>query len=519
MKKKVLMKRKECRDCLFDEMVFKMEPSSNVINKKLNSKELLISFSLFLIFVFGILILTGTINSGIHLIDDHEFYTIGNILQEHGFRNGLIQSMRNDYAIRFRPFYSFTRTIGVYLFATNTVLWSICKGIEISISMFFFYVFARLMNTNQFFSALFSLLILLGEQSAIWWRLGPQESLGIMLFSAAMLSTYYLSKKRNALSVFIFILILAILSLQKETFCISMPGFFILLLALECFWSSKKESWKTILWEFCKKHSIEIILLAVIFFTEIYIIVFDTGLDTLGHAGFHSDMTIVNYIMGIYASYTYGCLPYAPLIVIAAALLVKSTMKRGVFSKGEICEMLFVIFLFAPQQISYAKTTMHERYLIPWVVSVFYLIIIIGCRMIGSNKRLKISMGCILFLFTGFFFSRAVISANDFAQKGRDLQQCIEYVVDHTEEDDSMIAISGGEPDVAFNIIFKYEYSYQDCGILADYEDNLVEVGTADILIGETGQLYSILDEAKLSLDDYTVFQTANYEVGIKGRR
>lgn len=486
-------------------------------NKELNLKESILVGAFIIVTVFLFLGLTGTINSGLHLVDDHEFYVIRERLENGGFLSAYVNTVKSDMTSRFRPLYYFFRVVGVCMFGTNAVAWSICKGIEISLCMLFLYMFARMLNINPFFSAMFGILTLLGEQSAVWWRLGPQESLGMLLFSMAMLVTYFLSKERKVLFVFLYIVILAVLSLYKESFFVSMPAFFGLLLALESRWMPKNLDWKTIISKFCRNHLLEIIVLAIFLLIEAYIIVFNVGTDKVSYAGFHSDTSLMEYIIGILVNFKHWCFPYL-LMGIGALLLVQIEIKKEDFSKTLLLDLLFVFILFATEQICYAKSNMWERYLLPWVISVLYFIIIDICGILKRNKRVEIAMGGMLLLFAAYFSSKAVPSAIDFTQKGRDLWKCVEYVVDNTENENSLIAVTRiPEEDAAFCQIFYYEYNYHNCEVIAKYEDNIQDIQNADILIGKRGQVYyRISEEAKLSLGDYNFFETENYEVGIK---
>lgn len=485
------------------------------MNKKVIVKEYLIAGILFTLSIFTFLILTGTITSGLHLVDDHEFYTKSVKLKESGFWECLVYYVRADLGIRFRPFYQFARVLGVSIFGTNSVLWAICKALEISLSMTFLYTFARLMDVNRFFSTLFAILILTGEQSAVWWRFGPPESLGMLLFSAGMLVTYHLSKKRNVFSVLGFIVILIALSMQKESFCVSIPGFFLLLLALESR-GVTKETWKKMLGGFIKRHLLEIVVLTVVFIIEVYMITFVVGVDKIDYAGFHQETSIVEYVIGILVNMKHWCFPYL-LMTIGMPLLAQIEFKRSDIAKAEIVEIVFFMYIFTVEQICHAKSGMSERYLLPWVVCICYFVIINGYRIIKNNKRVQIAMGGMLLIFVFYFTSLAASKAQDFSDEGKDLWKCIDYVVNNTENMDSIIAVTRVlELDMAFDVIMKYEYGYYNCDTIDNYEDNIIEIGEADILFGRPGQVYyRISEEAGLSLDDYNFFVTDYYEVGI----
>lgn len=141
------------------------------------------------------------------------------------------------------------------------------------------------MKTNVFFSVMFALLILTGGQSAVWWRLGPPESLATMLFSVGLLATLYLSKKRTKKSIAIFIVSLTLMSLPKEAFLISAPGFYLLLI-------------------------------------ELYVTVFVVGTNQIDYVGFPADWGLKDYLAGIWNNLMNGCVTHMMLALIMLCIMV-----------------------------------------------------------------------------------------------------------------------------------------------------------------------------------------------------
>lgn len=490
--------------------------------KTLCFKEYMLAGIFFLAIVFGVLFFYGTINSGIHLVDDHEFYDIQDSLNNTGFLDTVGKTIANDFRWRFRPLYWIFRIIGIDLFGTNTFAWSVCKGIEISLAMLLFYIFARLMNTSRLFSILFPILILVGEQSAIWWRLGPQESIGIMLFGGAMLATYYLSRHRNVFSCVLFIFVLTALSLQKEAFCISMPGFFILLLALNCYHNKAEisaKSWRQTLSDFLKQYCPEIILMSIIFLVEVYIIIFIVGVDSVSYAGFH-DMSILDYIISILVNLKHWCLPYLFLMVGTAALM-QIVIRTSDISKVEICELVFIMYTFITQQLCHAKSQMWERYLIPWVICICYFTIINGYRIIQRNKRVMTAMAVLLFSFTIFFADKVFSAARDFTRNSQDLWDCIDYIVTTAPPQNNPRFVSvmrDKEPDGSICTVLSHEYNYTNCCTIDFYEDDLSQITDADILFGKIGQPHARITEAQGSINEWNIYESKHYfyEVWVK---
>ena len=246
-------------------------------------KEYIIISFIIIIGVFSFLYITGVFQSGFHLQDDHEFYSFGKGMENNGFWETLITGMKNDLTIRFRPLYRFLRFIGIYFLGTNWKIWYLVKMLQISCALSLLYIYAREKGVNVLLSIIFGLLILVGEQSAIWWRLGPQESLGILLVAFSFITTLMLGRKNTIGRKILFVISLVFLSLQKESFLIIVPAFYLLLLAQEL--QEKKisdnQKYLSIFLEFIKKHKFEIISNLIVLLIEGYIIVRYVGTNAV----------------------------------------------------------------------------------------------------------------------------------------------------------------------------------------------------------------------------------------------
>ena len=124
-----------------------------------------------LLYVFILLICTGTLTSGYHLADDHEI-----LLNTERFREGIYtwktffhEGLFDYFAegIRFRPFYSTLRLLRSYLFGTNYIAWSVLVGLEVAGCIILAYYVARNLKANIFFAALAAVFIVTGEQGEI----------------------------------------------------------------------------------------------------------------------------------------------------------------------------------------------------------------------------------------------------------------------------------------------------------------------------------------------------------------
>lgn len=146
--------------------------------KFMKKNEYLLVSLFFALMVFSLLLSTGTITSGWHMVDDHEFleYQIELSRSEGTVFTCIQKALEEDIGSRFRPLYYIFRVILTTFFGSNLVVWSIFKAIEIVISFIFLYLCARTLKCTVFYSIIFTMVVMVGPQSVVWWKLGPQES-------------------------------------------------------------------------------------------------------------------------------------------------------------------------------------------------------------------------------------------------------------------------------------------------------------------------------------------------------
>lgn len=483
--------------------------------KSREKNEYLISGIFFSVLVFGLLIILGTMNSGYHLIDDHEFYRYWNTISERGLWEAIKINVKGDLAIRYRPLYIILRTIGVAIFGTDTILWSICKATEITAALQIFYIFAR-KEISIFFSGVFAIMIMWGSQSEIWWRLGPQESFGMLLFAAALLSTYYLKEKNVWYNKVVFTVFLILLSLQKESFWVSVPWFGLLLFAYEC--KNKDDQNKGLcLKKFFKRHLPESMVVLAVFAMDMCMILFVVGTDKVSYAGYSSDLNWKFYVFQTWKNLVGECAPYILSLVIVILISYIGYHKK-LLGKSCILQLAACMYLFLAELVIYAKSGMESRYLLPWVISVLYVVFILGYRFWTENSRMKVTIAGLSIVFILILGKDVIPKGIQFTEKGRNLQACVEFIIDNTSETDKAVAISrDGEIDYSFGVLMRDQYKYKYIDEIYEYETDLSRLQEADILFGKTGQVYYRLsEEAGLSLDNYDFYETKYYEVALK---
>ncbi len=125
-----------------------MNPLKKLNNKieNMNKKqELFWIILLSSLMVFGITIGMGTITSGYHLVDDHEFLEWIYQMQKQGkgVWELIARQLRQDFTWRYEPAYYASRILSTRLFGINLAGYSLVKAVEITMSCIFLYYCGR----------------------------------------------------------------------------------------------------------------------------------------------------------------------------------------------------------------------------------------------------------------------------------------------------------------------------------------------------------------------------------------
>ena len=210
-------------------MMAKLRSMITHANQKIENINKRIEFVLILIIslgvVLGITLGLSTMTSGFHLVDDHEFleWTYGVQMQGENIFSMIRNKVLGDFSWRYEPMYYTTRMLTCYLFGSNLLPYSLLKATEFFLSIMFLYYSGRQMGADKKYSLLFALVSVLGYQSPVWWKLGPQEGQCTMLFAAGffcMLKWLHEGKKSFMVSS---MLLFALMVNYKESYIILIP--------------------------------------------------------------------------------------------------------------------------------------------------------------------------------------------------------------------------------------------------------------------------------------------------------
>lgn len=397
-------------------------------------KEAVIVWIFFLLLVFGVVIGMGTLTSGFHLVDDWEFakYVEWMRVEHRSIRDCLKEAVGYDLTMRFRPLYYINRVLMAAVFGINLTAMSVVKAFEIVVALGALYYCARQMKCNMVYAALFAMTVMVGYQSAVWWKLGPQESYDIMMFAIG----FYLLLKwlRTGKKWYSFASIGAffLMSIYKEPFILLLPfvGLYVLYEEMQ----GRRVTWKN-LWAAIRARLPFLLTLGIIFAVEMYLIVFVIGTNNYSYVGLDESMTLEEYkqvwsnAMGADLKWY---VRFGTLMLLILLTYWEQLKKCG-------WEVLLAAAIIVPQCITYSKTSIEERYILPVVLGFAFWFVIMGCNFRPlSGKRRIVYMLCLLLMLAAH--GRVVIREADyFAYRGESIATMLETTLDLVEGTDMRV--------------------------------------------------------------------------------
>jgi hypothetical protein len=341
------------------------------------------------IVIFAAIILgSGSLWSGYHLVDDHTFIGISHRLQAESLMDVIRSQIIYDLSIRFRPLYNVEIVLKSRLFGADMFWWMLLSMVEGILVFYLFCRIARNMKATRLEAFMFSGLLVFGEQFAPWYRAANQENTG-MLLAAVVLFLITALYDQNGKKVihrkwyYTGIIAVGILSsLQKEAFVLMLPAYFMLMLVLE----KEQNPGEGIVKNVCNKIII-LVLYTIVFVLEIYVIIFVVGTNKIGYAGFSSQSPLMSYISGIETSLMVN-MRWITLTGVIAVFLLVMYMIIG-HRSGKVVPytgyILLALYILGTQLILYAKSGMSGRYMLPYMIGWAVLFVIVMFRILRNN--------------------------------------------------------------------------------------------------------------------------------------
>lgn len=388
-------------------------------------QEALLVWGFFVLLVFGVVAATGTLTSGFHLVDDWEFakYVDRMTLDGISLWECLKEAVGFDLTLRFRPLYYINRVLMAYVFGINLTAMSVVKASEIVVALAALYYCARQMKCNMVYAALFSLTVMVGYQSAVWWKLGPQESYGIMMFAVGFYFLLkWLSTDRRGYALASFAALL-LMSFYKESFILLLPfvGLYVLYMQMR----GKKVTVGN-LWEAVRERLPYLLAIGILFVAEMVLIVFVIGTNNYSYVGLDETIAADQYIQ-VWNNAAHANLKWYVRFGILMGLLFltywEQTKKLG-------WEILLTAAVIVPQCVTYSKTALEERYILPCVFGYAFFFVIVGCnfRPLGGKRRI-VYMLCLLLMLAAH--GRVTLrEAQYFTYRGESIRTMMESTLD-----------------------------------------------------------------------------------------
>lgn len=425
-----------------EEMLGKFKTCLKKVNgeiERMHGKwEFLFICVLALVLVAGVVFGMGTFASGFHLVDDHEFLEW---IYEMRYQNKNVldiiwERFWRDLSWRYEPLYYFNRILSCYLFGENLVAYSMLKALEFMLSIIFLYYCGREMGAGKIYSVLFALTAVVGYQSAVWWKLGPQEAQGTLLFSLGFLCMMrYLKsnqKKWMGGSIFLFILMVN----YKESFIILMPFLMSYVVYYEINFSEDGNVTLQGVWRCIRKRLGYLITLGVIFLVPVLIIVFYVGTNKYSNVGLDISAPISEYVAGIRESLNKDLKWYKRFGTLFCMILLTYWEELKKLWK----EMLLTVIFLLPQFILFGRSGIGERYVLPTAIGIayFFVIVILKWKPLSGKRRVVYVLGLLLCLAA---HGRVMLREADYyTYRGKSVTSMLEAVEKMKKEDSNVLA-------------------------------------------------------------------------------
>lgn len=382
---------------------------------------------LIFISVFSFLFITATISSGYHFTDDHEIIQLTRELSTDSIYAVTKRWVTRDLTIRLRPMYYFTHIITTKVLKDNIFVWSIYTGLLAVIVLSLFYLGIRRFKYSISEAIWFILISFLGPQLAIFWRLGPAETMGVFFLGLSFYSITNNSKRYN-LNTFLFAVFLIAASLCKESFAIIVPAMVFLKLGYQ------KSLFNLSFKEVILKNLILIASLVIIF-VILTIIVFINW-----HPGgnfIRNEYSLYRLLRDIY----YVIKPLGNFIILLAVTgFVYFKSKNNSVNLNYLLKLIlpiiFCALIIIPNFILYwyARSPMQERYLLPTTIGLAFLIVGLLTAIKAQSAKLSKYLSLVIIIFLILQGYKAFKQAYAFTKEGQQTNKFLSLIVDKVRD-------------------------------------------------------------------------------------
>lgn len=489
--------------------------SHKIEEKQVN--ETIISFLLFCAIVFAILIGKGTLFSGFHYVDDHEFAEMEFLLEDQHWSvlRTIGSWLAYDFTRRFRPLYYILRVLTVAVFGINTTAISVCRGFIAAITMTVLYHLGRRTGNGRFLSFLFSFISMIGYQMAAVWKMGPQENFGTLLLALTLLFLLRYLDWYRTLDFVLTIVLATCMSLYKESYIMTLP--FLVCLTI---YRGRPESIgfsKTLTAGHQIGRRILCASLTALFITML-VLIWEVVYN--GEVAASSDMSIVD---GVIHSVTTDLRWYVLFSLLLLFIFFSFWDRARAFWREGLLFSSFIL----PQMVLYIRD-MTERYILPWAVGYAAIFVLfIPHRILSHGRREKLYY----FLLIGLLLANlrgALVEADYFQFSGKSLTTAMKTVGEISKEydgNDSIRIMTCFSPDEEGNLMIKYwlrlhgvdnvwywhqdtktinqAFDYDSYGYLSGYSEQSTDLDSIDIIVMVNRRDRHFLFDPDINLTDF----------------
>lgn len=427
---------------------------SDRIEKTDKKLELILVVLLSVFMVSGIIVGMGALTSGYHLVDDHEFlewiYQVRS--QGKSVLELITKQLRQDFTWRYEPAYYATRILSTCIFGINLTGYSLVKAVEITLSCIFLYYCGRRMGAAKTYSFLFAALSLVGYQSAVWWKLGPQESQCTMFFAIGFYCMLrYLDSRKNSWAV-LSIVLFFIMSNFKESFILLIPFLMVYVLYYELKKEGAKLPHPKQIWSCIRSRLWYLLALGIIFLLLVFVIVAFVGVNDYDMVGLDASIPLKVYVEALQQSFVNDLKWYKRFTTLFVLILLTYWEELKKLWK----EMLLIFVFLMPQFIVFGQTGLGERYLLPSSIgfALFFAVIIPKWKPLQGKRRAVYVLGLLLLLAA--HGRVALREADYFRYRGESVNTMLETVLKLSRENADTKVLSCLRPNEEGNLTINY---------------------------------------------------------------
>ena len=527
---------------IFALLIFKNYFADRNSGDNFSCKEMVLTYLFYVLLLFSFAWYTGILTSGYHFVDDHEIYTVCNDFVKYGYMGTLLKWIRTDMQMRFRFTYFLIRITECYFLRDNYLGWHILQTMLSATSMWLCYVFSRKCKCPKWLAYGFSIVVFIGGgQSAVLWRLGPQECLGILLLmiTLLLLLRYSCTSSKTALAGCIITTIL--LGGIKEAFLLILPILPMLLILWKSANGNNKISIKYVM-NCLKSDFIYVLAVYSTFAVDILIIFFVMGTNKIGYAGVDQTFRAIDYLKGFYYITTGRLGLYLRWSLYGSVFLILPMWIGEYRRTGRILSfwrqiwlpVILLAYLMAAQYVLHAKSTMYERYLLPstCIISAFWLIFVFHiCK--ETKWQPAYHMFALLMVIALIHGVDDENRGHQYAEDGKNTTAMIEFVGVASGRNPKVIVDIEYEMDMSASVILQdkyhissvYNINYNgavqeeyagDCYIADEEEEDKIPITAAEIYMGYPDKLEKLMAECDMDISEYDKRVFGDYVVLIR---